>query len=318
MVAYQYGLDHELSCRFYVLGLHDNYLIESHGQKYIFRIYRNNWRSEEEIMFELEWLEFLNSQTCLVAKLIKTKKDDLIFQIDSPEGTRLAAMFHYADGNAPGNTINSNEAKLLGGTIANIHNLSDEFIPRHSRQALDIPYLLDSSLNDIEPYLDNSEYAYLSNLGQQLNTAMPRLDKALGVYGLCIGDVNPTNFHIDNNKITVFDFDQCGYGYRAFEIGKFFSSIRSHNKKFEIQEAFLKGYQSIRPLNQIEQEAIPIFEIISVIWVMAIQVANADRIGFKYLEKSYWNRRLGDLKQLVSSWNNNPSQPRPKNDAAEL
>lgn len=35
MVAYQYGLDHELSCRFYVLGLHDNYLIESHGQKYI-------------------------------------------------------------------------------------------------------------------------------------------------------------------------------------------------------------------------------------------------------------------------------------------
>ena len=147
---------------------------------------------------------------------------------------------------------------------------------------------------------------------------MPRLDKALGVYGLCIGDVNPTNFHIDNNKITVFDFDQCGYGYRAFEIGKFFSSIRSHNKKFEIQEAFLKGYQSIRPLNQIEQEAIPIFEIISVIWVMAIQVANADRIGFKYLEKSYWDRRLGDLKQLVSSWNNNPSQPRPKNDAAEL
>jgi len=305
MVASQYDLDSKLTCKFYVLGLHDNYLIKCHEQKYILRIYRNNWRSEEDILFELEWLEFLHSKTDLVAELIKTKEDDLAFQIDSPEGPRLASMFRYADGNAPGSTINVSEAELLGCTVANIHKLSDSFVPQHTRQVLDITYLLDRSLSDIKPYLDSDKYSYLCSLREQLYISMPELEKAPSIHGLCIGDVNPTNFHIDNyNKITVFDFDQCGYGYRAFEIGKFISSVRNHNEKHEIQEAFLKGYQCIRRLSGIELQAIPLFEIISVIWVMAIQVANADRIGFKYLEKPSWDRRLRNLEKLVSAWPN--------------
>ncbi|MDH5446681.1 MAG: phosphotransferase, partial [Gammaproteobacteria bacterium] len=311
--------DKSLTCKFYVLGLHDNYLIESGGQKYILRIYRNNWRTEEEILFELEWLVFLNSKTNLVAKLIETKKGNLTVQIDSPEGLRLASMFRYADGNAPENTISAKEAELLGETVSYIHEISDVFVPQRTRQVLDIPYLLDGSLSDIKPYLESDGLSYLCNLREQLNISMPKLDKASGIYGLCMGDVNPTNFHIDkNNKITVFDFDQCGYGYRAFEIGKFFSSIRNHNEKQEIQEAFLKGYQCIRPLSRIEQEAIPIFEIISVIWVMAIQAVNADRIGYKYLEKQSWDRRLNDLKKLVSALRNKASKPTPKSSAAEL
>lgn len=67
-------------------------------------------------------------------------------------------------------------------------------------------------------------------------------------------------------------------------------------------QAFLKGYQYIRPLSQKEHEAIPLFEIIAVIWVMSIQVANAELIGYKYLEKPAWERRLSGLKKLVSAW----------------
>jgi len=313
MAAYQYGLDKGLTCKFYVLGLHDNYLIESNDQKYILRIYRNNWRSEEEVLFELELLAFLNSKTDLVAELITTKRNNLTFQIDSPEGTRLAAMFRYADGNAPGNTISANQAEFLGEKVALIHNFSDAFVPQHTRQDLDIPYLLDASLRGIKPYLDSDGFSYLCNIREQLYISMPKLEKDPGIYGLCIGDVNATNFHIDkNNKITVFDFDQCGYGYRAFEIGKFFSSVRNHNEKQEIKEAFLKGYQNIRPLSLLEHEAIPIFEIISVIWVMAIHVYNADRIGHKYLEKPFWDRRIAKLKELDKLMPNKQIQPTQK------
>ena len=55
-VASHYGLAGPLRSKFYVLGLHDNYLIENAGAKYILRIYRNDWRSSEEICFELEFL----------------------------------------------------------------------------------------------------------------------------------------------------------------------------------------------------------------------------------------------------------------------
>lgn len=168
MIESYYGLDNKLSCKFYVLGLHDNYLIESRGQKYILRIYRNNWRSEDEVLFELEWLDFLKSKTDLVAELIKTKKGDLAFPIDSPEGPRLASMFRYADCKAPTNTVSANDAELLRCAIANIHNIPDEFVPRGTRQVLDIPYLLDRSINDIKPYLDNDGVSYICDLREQL------------------------------------------------------------------------------------------------------------------------------------------------------
>ncbi len=302
LAVLHYGLSEKLICKYYVLGLHDNYLIESQEQKYILRIYRNNWRSQEEILFELEWLRYLRGRTKLVVELVETKGGNLTFQVDSPEGPRLGAMFQYADGNEPGNNISANEAELLGEAVAYIHKCSDTYIPQRTRQVLNTKHLLDDSVYAISPYLDKEGIAYLFGLRDQLNDAMPNLEECPGIYGLCIGDVNPTNFHIsEHDEITVFDFDQCGYGYRAFEIGKFFSSVRIHCQRLDVTEAFCRGYQSIRPLSLNERQAIPVFEIISVIWVMAIQVANADRIGYKYLEKQAWDRRLRDLKNLVSA-----------------
>jgi len=302
MLASNYGFKKKLKCKFYVLGLHDNYLVESNYDKYILRIYRNNWRSEEEVKFELELLAYLNNKTDLVAELLPTLNNNLQFQVNCPEGIRSAALFRYAEGFAPENAITPDEAERLGYSIAKVHKITDSFISTYSRQELDIPYLLDGSIKAIKPYLDNNGIAFLDKLRDKLINKIPKLEKEPGIYGICAGDVNPSNFHIDKKqKITLFDFDQCGYGYRAFEIGKFFSSVRHHKDKQGIMDSFLKGYQSNRQLSNIEQEAIPFFEIISVIWVMSIQVENADRIGNKYLEKPFWDKRLSDLEKLISN-----------------
>ena len=47
-----------------------------------------------------------------------------------------------------------------------------------------------------------------------------------------------------------------------------------------------------------EVYTIPFFEIVSVIWVMAIHVHNVNRIGHKGLEKPFWDRRLAKLREL--------------------
>jgi Ser/Thr protein kinase RdoA (MazF antagonist) len=302
MVASYYEFDTEPDCKFYVLGLHDNYLIETKTEKFILRIYRNDWRTEEEIRFELELLVFVTNQTEQVAGPVPTKQGGLSFKIDSPEGVRMATLFRYAQGQAPGNAINAAQAELLAQAVAKVHTMTDTFTSAYHRQPLDVSYLLDDSVNAINPYLDADGVAYICGVRDKLHADMPRLEKGVGVYGICIGDVNPSNFHItEANKLTLFDFDQCGYGYRAFEIGKFFSSIRNHQDVQTIREGFLKGYQQGRPLSPIELEAIPIFEIVSVIWVWAIHVANVNRIGYKLMEKTYWDRRLAELEKLVTA-----------------
>lgn len=301
LVALHYGLREPLSCKFYVLGLHDNYLVESGGGKFILRLYRNHWRSSEEIGFELDLLAFLQERNGPIAAALRTVEGELAFRVESPEGERMAALFFYADGRSPANSISPREGALLGRAIAQVHQLTATFFTSYRRLALDLPYLLDASIDAVVPFIDSDARSYLYDLQEQLGAVLPGLPKEAGVYGICIGDVNPTNFHINpDDRITLFDFDQCGYGYRAFEIGKFMASIHAHGEKRAIADAFLGGYQEERRLSRTELDMIPYFEVLSVIWVMAIHAYNVDRIGHKLLEKPFWDRRLAILRELVA------------------
>jgi len=104
-----------------VQGLHDNYLVECNKVKYIYRVYRNSWRTEEEILFELDVLSHLDKTSSNVACPVKMKNNKLITDIKSPEGNRIGILFHYADGYPPLSDITINDCNLLGVSVANIH-----------------------------------------------------------------------------------------------------------------------------------------------------------------------------------------------------
>ena len=299
LVSSQYDLPSIISCKFYVLGLHDNYLVESESEKYIFRIYRNDWRTRPEIQFELDLLAFIGTAGEFIAEPVTTNSSGLSFIIDSPEGKRSAALFHFADGYAPEKDITTEQSTLLGKAVANVHQITDIYETRFSKDILDIPYLLDDSIIAITPFIDTETRNYLYTLQNKLKDALSPIFREGGVFGICLGDVNLHNFHInENNKITLFDFDQCGYGYRAFEIGKYLSSIHSLKNKDGIGSAFVEGYQQVRELSKTELYAVPYYEIVAVIWVMAIHAYNPNLIGYKRLEKPYWDRQLAILKEL--------------------
>lgn len=309
LIALHYGLSNPESCKFYARGLHDNYLISAGKKKFILRVYRNNWRSGEETGFELDLLRFLGDKGAPVAFPLLTRMGESSVFIDSPEGKRSVALFHYANGHAPGNDISIEESALLGKSVANIHSLTENYLTPRTRPVLDVPYLLDGSIIAIEPFVEKEILIYLKTLQNKLHRSFPQLVKDPGVFGICIGDVNPTNFHVAENSLTLFDFDQCGYGFRAFEIGKFISSIHAVASKKAIANAFMAGYQQVRQLSHEEISAIPYFEIVSLIWVMAINASNADLIGHKWLEKPFWHRKIAILKELDKALFINKVQP---------
>lgn len=299
LVADHYDLGGSAQAKFYVLGLHDNFFIESEHKRYILRIYRNDWRSQSEIDFELELLAFLRERQAAVAWPVQTTTGETSFRIACPEGERVAALFPYADGYAPEENIQPAQCRLLGEAVSEIHRVTSSFVSHFPRPTLDAEYLVENSIAKILPFLDSSAKAYMEELGERLCKSWPTIPAEEGAFGMCIGDVNAKNFHIDDRQqITLFDFDQCGYGYRAFEIGKFIASVRSHKLRDELVEAFLAGYQQGRRLSRAEQLAIPYFTVVAALWVMAIQAMNANRIGHKYLEKPSWERRIAILKGL--------------------
>ncbi len=291
-----------MSCKFYILGLHDNYLVESEGRKFILRIYRNEWRSEDEILFELEFLKFLHGKSVRIAQPLITHDGKTHFCIEGPEGKRFSALFEFAEGYAPENEISVEECELLGKHAANLHLVSKMFSTKYKRAELDLIFLLDRSINLIEPFVDPEDNIYLNQLQTRIHDNIPNLPLEGPEYCVCVGDINATNFHINSKQeITMFDFDQCGYGHRAFDIGKFISSMSFLKSKADNANAFLNGYQTVNQLSDIELESIPYFEVISKIWVMAIHIDNANQIGHKYLDRSFWVRRMRTLKEIVNN-----------------
>ena len=299
LIQENYDISVDATCKYYVLGLHDNYLIECGKNKFIFRIYRNDWRTDEEIKFELEFLSYCKQKKLNVAAPVPCKNEKLTVDIDCPEGSRIGVLFNYADGYPVVNSISLEEFRLLGASVANLHVNTTSFTTQYIRPSLDTPYLLDNSLSLIKPFLNATQHEYLLDIRSKIYDGISKLSKENSDYGICVGDINLSNFHLnEKNEITHFDFDQCGYGYRVFELGKFISSVPNDETKEDKVSSFLEGYESIRTITDIERTVIPHFEVASIIWVMAIHAQNADRIGYKFLEKEFWAKRISLIERL--------------------
>ncbi|WP_455204024.1 phosphotransferase enzyme family protein [Kaarinaea lacus] len=298
-ISKQYALSPNIDCCYFAFGLHDNYLLAENDKEYILRLYRNDWRSLEDVRFELGLLNHLHSSGCAVAYPLTTTSGTLHTSISFPEGTRQADLFSYAKGNAPGTDLSPPQSQILGEAVAQIHVTTDQFSPTGTRQEMDLEYLLDASLNALKGFLSKKQYADITQISKTIKQQMPTIERHSPCWGICIGDVNASNFHLDNNNaITLFDFDQCGYSWRAFEIGKFFSTILNRESKQLLMQAFLQGYQKVRSLSDNEKTAIPLFVKAAIIWVMAIQVYNAEIIGHKWLNLEYWQKRINKLLKL--------------------
>ncbi len=294
-----YGLTSSVQCQYYVLGLHDNYIIEDGDRRYILRVYRNDWRSREDVLFETDLLTFLAAAGAPVAGPLPTIHGARCIFRDYPEGEKAVALFPYAPGVAPGNDLNVDQSRLLGEVVAQIHSEADRYVPRFSRQVLTIDYLLDTSVRVVSGFVDSDDAKYLNDQQVLIKVQLPELPTRPPYFGICHGDANPGNVHIDKNgNLTLFDFDQCGYGWRAFEIGKFMSSILGRPDRNQLVSHFVAGYQSVRRLTKDELKAIISFTKISFIWVLAIHAYNADRIGYKYLGREFWKKKLSVLKEL--------------------
>jgi Ser/Thr protein kinase RdoA (MazF antagonist) len=71
--------------------------------------------------------------------------------------------------------------------------------------------------------------------------------------GLCHGDLHPGNARFaDDGRPTLYDFECCGYGWRAYDLAVFLWNSYGERRPRRWREsrwnAFLSGYRSIRPL----------------------------------------------------------------------
>lgn len=254
-------------------------------------------------------LVFLHEQKQPVAYPLKRKDSCCTTEVTAPEGKR-DRCFPVAPGRAVNEKLNGRQSQYLGKALANIHKTLDRFKSSFSISALSSEYLLDRSMEAIASLYKyrSSDIDYLKHqiekIKIQLELQLPNLAPN---YGICVGDVHLGNTHFtQQDEPTLFDFDQCGYGWRAFDIAKFIHTALIWNIEATIKNAFLQGYQGIRQLDTAELASIPIFVKVAHTWVMGISTSMVgDVLPYGWFTDDWLNTRLAILRSLDNYNNGN-------------
>lgn len=296
-----YEIDIVKSCQFWHRGLSDVYLVETLSQPYILRVCHHHWRSKNEVDFELELLDFLHQRQIPVASPLQTKDGNLSFEIVAPEGKRYAALFHYALGEIAIGDLNHTQSFLLGETVAKLHQTTQEFQTLACRKLLNLEHLLDDSLQIIAPFLHQrpQDLKYLLKAIASIKERLNSLPTQAPYWVICWGDPHSGNVHITaDNRMTLFDFDQCGYGWRVFDLAKFWQVSLQTGLSKTIRQAFLDGYRSCEKLIDVELEALQPLTQAAYIWAWAIALNHTKMYDYSKLDNLYFSQRLERLKRL--------------------
>jgi Ser/Thr protein kinase RdoA (MazF antagonist) len=296
-----YKIDLVKSCQFWHRGLSDVYSIETLSKPYILRVAHNHWRSKDEVDFELELLDFLHQHHIPVASPVKTKDGNLSVEIDAPEGKRQAALFHYAPGEIAIGDLNHTQSFLLGETVAKLHQTTREFQTLASRKPLNLEHLLDDSLQIIGPFLHQrqQDLKYLLEAIALIKYQLNHLPTQAPYWVVCWGDPHSGNVHLTaDNRMTLFDFDQCGYGWRAFDIAKFWQVSLQTGLSKTIRQAFLDGYRSCEKLSDAELDVLQPLTQAAYIWAWAIALNHTEMYDYSRLDNLYFSQRIERLKRL--------------------
>lgn len=298
-----YDIEVPKGCRFWHRGLSDVYLVETLDTSYILRISHHHWRTKTDIDFELDFLTFLHHQTLPVAAPLKSKRGQYSLEINAPEGKRYAALFPVAPGTVAIGDLNQTQAWRLGETVAQIHQASHQFKPSMQRSPLTLGYLLDQSLLSMSPFMDHQgeEWKYLQEGCAQIKTQLQELPRSQPYWTVCWGDPHSGNVHFTtDNQLTLFDFDQCGYGWRAFDVAKFLQVSLQSGLSRLVRDAFIKGYSHIQPLTPLELNSLQSLTQMAYIWAWAIHLESVKLYDYSRLDSHYFTHRLQRLKQLRS------------------
>jgi Ser/Thr protein kinase RdoA (MazF antagonist) len=286
-----------VGCQLIKSAMLDTYQVTAASGAAILRIYPAGRRTEAEILAELDVLAYLHAAGLSVSVPIRHPTGERLLALQAPEGTRYAVLFTYAPGQPLSQHCTPQNVRAFGHMLAQMHVLMDQLPQLPLRLQLDIQTLLDHPLAAIERVFGEraADWKFLGQVAAALRPRLAALPTDPPLYGLCHGDVGSANAHVTvEGQITLFDFDLCGPGWRAYDMGTFLI-----DEPQAIAEAFLEGYQSVRLLSAMEQAAIPLFQIAQSIWVLGLRADYVNEWGSAALSERLVNNVLTFIRQTI-------------------
>jgi Ser/Thr protein kinase RdoA (MazF antagonist) len=302
-VSARYGLE-ITSSRLLRSGLNDTYVLSdlSNG-RYIARVYRLNGRSDEEIQFELDFIDHLSAKDIAVCPAMKTTGAEQTWSISCAEGNRKVMLSRFA----PGEEIvltDHNAVRAFGASAADLHAASIDFRPSVTAPLLVTENLLHVPLRTLRATslvpMDNMDE--LDRIGEELTIELSKLGVSRWPLHFCHGDLHGQNAHrTSDGRITHFDFDFSNQGWHAYDLAVFRWSAWI-NKDKDRWEPFLSGYTAHRPVDAGVLKALPLLAALRHFFHMGVLCRLAPQSGSGFLNRVVIERQIKFVRGLIDEY----------------
>ena len=295
----KYRLSPDTHCRIIRAGVNDTYIIEDGADKFAFRLYSLNWRTEKEIAEEIRLLVLLKEKKIPVSYPIPDKTGNYIQWLNAPEGDRPGVLFSYAKGEK----LHHYSPEIhyrIGVVLGRMHSVTQD-LP-FGRVVYTPRILLAESLEQIKKFLstDTPEWRFLESAGDHITAQLTAADTTQLRRGVVHLDMWFDNFNIgDQQEITLFDFDFCGNGWLCLDLAYYILQVYNLEKEEDERKLkmdhFLQGYESVVPITEEERRLVPMLGVCLYIFYLGVQCRRFDNWSNSFLSEHYLKRYINML-----------------------
>ncbi|KGP90629.1 serine kinase [Pontibacillus chungwhensis BH030062] len=199
-------------------GENDTFLFQSGDKKFVIRRYRHHRYTLQQVKAEVAWMRHVRS-ILPVPEIVENINGYEITKL----GSRFYLAFEYIDGNGI-STPNHQDYARLGSLLSTFHStipkvnssleLDRSLQSRPSYKGEDVIYEAISSLCSAS-FLSNQQKEQCERKGEEMKKWLPHLSNDQFIHG----DVFFGNIIESGEQWYLLDFDECGFGDRAFDIG---------------------------------------------------------------------------------------------------
>ncbi|MEK7356553.1 MAG: phosphotransferase [Bdellovibrionota bacterium] len=229
-------------------------------RKYLLRVHRLDYHSLGGIEEELKWLEFLSDRIDAdIPRPLRTKDGRRLATVstDGIPNARPVTMCEWVDGHFMHGRVRPKHMRELGRLIAEIQTVSSKIEVKHRRY-----WNAESMLGPAPKWGEFDALPKVKpDVQKRIDLARARMLRELKTFArkhpdrmnLIHSDMHFGNLLRNDRGWGVIDFDDCGYGFDAYDLNAPLMSVHfalkdaKRSKEFgTYQEALIDGYTAIK------------------------------------------------------------------------
>lgn len=305
----RYGFGPGRALRMINLSENATFLVEEGDRTAILRVHRVGYHSRSDIESELSWLAALREGSDVAtSEVIPNVDGERVTTVVAGGQERHAVLFHLVPGIEPDHVeLGASDFETLGAITARLHVHARGWTPPvgFHRFSWDWEHSLGSAPRwgrwqdgiGVGP----QEAAALGAAAEVVRERLSSYGTGTDRFGLVHADLRLANLLVEGDRVTVIDFDDCGFSWFMYDFGTAVSFMEHDPRLPDWQEAWLRGYRSVTELSAEHEAMLPTFVMLRRLLLVAWMGSHSHSRECQQLGPGYTAGSVGLANRYVAS-----------------